>query len=427
MKFNFLSTLKRIYATPGIISSLGILSLLITSRAFATCADITGVETQLCTMPADAASMTVNTAAQLDGAINLTGSGTVTVNAGGSIEPTSGPGPGTGLTIADGNTQKVVGITGASGTVTVNNSGTIQVGTENLDTISIVGSNKTVNINNASTGVIRNSYSFVQNETIVQFGTNNIINVVNDGTIRSASSPTILIIESAGGSTVTNITNNQGGSIIADGPDDAVNVFNSGGMELHMRNAGSVTGDIFANNISSNSTFTLESTSSITGNVNYSNGGTLRLDGGSNATLDVSQIGAGLKYQGFTRFDVESGATLGGFGALGGTLTNSGIVSPGSGGNTTGTLSVVSFDQASAGTLHIGVADASSAYDSVVASGNATLADGNALHVNFIGSPVIQVGDIIRGVVVAAGTLTVNANAISVTDNSPLYDLTAST
>ncbi|TDR71085.1 autotransporter domain-containing protein [Paludibacterium purpuratum] len=117
-------------------------------------------------------------------------------------------------------------------------------------------------------------------------------------------------------------------------------------------------------------------------------------------------------------FNIANGVTVGG-----GHFNNSGVLNVG----TTSQTITGAYSQAAGGAYRIGLVDPTSNYGKLHVTGNATLASGTTIDVNIAGSPAITSGTTVQGVLVAGGTLTATPANITVTDNSALYNFTAST
>jgi outer membrane autotransporter protein len=115
-------------------------------------------------------------------------------------------------------------------------------------------------------------------------------------------------------------------------------------------------------------------------------------------------------------FNIANGVTVGGGG-----FHNAGVLNVGA---TTQTITG-DYTQAAGGVLRLSLSDATSAYGKLHVVGNATLASGAVVNVNVLGSPTIDNGTTVTGVLTTTGTLTATPANITVTDNSALYNFTA--
>jgi outer membrane autotransporter protein len=115
-------------------------------------------------------------------------------------------------------------------------------------------------------------------------------------------------------------------------------------------------------------------------------------------------------------FNIANGVTVGGGG-----FHNAGVLNVGA---TTQTITG-DYTQAANGVYRMSLSDATSAYGKLHVIGNATLATGSIVNVNVIGSPAINSGTTVSGVITTTGTLTATPASITVTDNSALYNFTA--
>jgi outer membrane autotransporter protein len=85
------------------------------------------------------------------------------------------------------------------------------------------------------------------------------------------------------------------------------------------------------------------------------------------------------------------------------------------------------YDQTANGTYRLALADTSTNYGKLAVSGNVKLADASTIDVRLTGTPALSVDTVVRGVITAGGTMTTNANALTVTDNSALFNFNATT
>lgn len=133
----------------------------------------------------------------------------------------------------------------------------------------------------------------------------------------------------------------------------------------------------------------------------------------SEGTFDVS------------RFNVAAGSV---FNMANGVETVNGFYNNGTVGvGSTAQTVTGNYTQASGAVFKINLPSATSGYGRLAVTGNASIANGSVVNVNVVGSPVITNGAVVQGVISAQGKLSVDPTAITVTDNSALYDFTAST
>ncbi len=257
---------------------------------------------------------------------------------------------------------------------------------------------------------------------------------------------------SAAGATFTNSGTVTGGAGGGGGGGIIFGISGAGGAgivggNLTIFNSGTITGGIGgggmtrANAITftgGTNSLTLQSGSTITGNVvAFSTADTLALGGSSNASFDVSQIGAAAQYRGFGVFQKTGASTW--------TLTgvaiaqtdwaiSAGTLALGNGASLVSTSAltvnggtfnlngnsqtVASYAQLSAGTFQTNVSSMTS-YGKLAVTGTATLA--GTISVNVIGSPSLTNGGTLANVI-SAGS--VSGTFATVSDNSALFNFT---
>ena len=348
---------------------------------------------------ADSANVTNNTGGIIQGLQNtgLSVTNTATVNnsgfiggsgiGGSAISATTAnvTNTGTGLIAAGGRAADGITATDAI----VNNAGLIQGGRTGilaLGTANVVNSG-TITAGpvpiNSSTGIAGNILNLNNSGTVT--GTNggvsgNTVNIVNSGTISGTSSAFASTGVSALTANITNTGTISGSTgISTTGPST---VFNSGTITGSVGPAIQFQG--------TGNTLTLGPGSVINGNVLASGSDTFQLGGTGADTFDVSKIGAGQQYQGFSTFNKidastwtltgtgnrtwnVQGGVLAGNATIGGlNVMNGGTVSPGN----FGTLSVngnVTFAPGSFFQVNVNPALQS---DKIAATGTATISGG---------------------------------------------------
>jgi autotransporter-associated beta strand protein len=216
---------------------------------------------------------------------------TVNVVAGSSIASTTYDGVyigagtvnnGSGASISGGPTGR--GIEAVTGTISVNNSGSI-TGDAGISSIG----DATVT-NNAGASITGTAGFGI----LTSIGA---VNLSNSGSIAGTGAGILA-------ATHANVTNNAGASITG-----GLGIFaEAGGSSI--LNAGTISGSTTAIRFTgSGNTLTLAPGSAISGNVLGTGSDTFQLGGSGAATLDVSQIGAAAQYQGFGTFNKVGSST----------------------------------------------------------------------------------------------------------------------
>ena len=262
----------------------------------------------------------------------------------------------------------------------------------------------------------------ITNSGLIQGGTNGIL--VEGSTIGGSISnlATGTISGGANGVSLSSATvqGNLSNAGLIEGGVTGVNVSAGTTIAGGIINSGTLSGGTNAIYVSADShvgAITIEGTSArVIGNVDASTTN-FDLAGGavfsSEGTFNVAN------------FDVASGSVFNMANAVtaSGGLSNNGTVNVGS---TTQSLTG-NYAQASGAIFKINLPSATSGYGRLAVTGNATVANGSVINVNVVGSPSISNGTVVQSVISATGRLSVDPNAINVTDNSALYDFTAST
>ena len=241
----------------------------------------------------------------------------------------------------------------------------------------------------------------------------------NTGTITSATAADTVISATAAGTGVyvhaeagvTAMTNS--GTI--EGSVNSLNLRNTTGS-FAIANTGVLRGDVYLGintlNLNGEVSRVVGNTANTGGTVNVN--GTFTSEGTFNVTnFNVTENGV---------FNIRHDVTVGNGS---GTLNNDGVLAtPAQAAAQTVTGH---YDQTANGTYRLALADTSTNYGKLAVSGNVKLADASTIDVRLTGTPALSVDTVVRGVITAGGTMTTNANALTVTDNSALFNFNAST
>lgn len=210
---------------------------------------------------------------------------------------------------------------------------------------------------------------------------------------------------------VTGMTNS--GTI--EGSVNSLNLRNTTGP-FAIANTGVLQGDVYLGintlNLNGEASRVVGNTTNTGGTVNVN--GTFTSEGTFNVTnFNVTENGV---------FNIRHVVTVGNGS---GTLFNDGVLAtPAQAAAQTVTGH---YDQTANGTYRLALADTSTNYGKLAVSGNVKLADASTIDVRLTGTPALSVDTVVRGVITAGGTMTTNANALTVTDNSALFNFNAST
>lgn len=210
---------------------------------------------------------------------------------------------------------------------------------------------------------------------------------------------------------VTGMTNS--GTI--EGSVNSLNLRNTTGP-FAIVNTGVLQGDVYLGintlNLNGEASRVVGNTTNTGGTVNVN--GTFTSEGTFNVTnFNVTENGV---------FNIRHDVTVGNGS---GTLFNDGVLAtPAQAAAQTVTGN---YDQSVNGTYQLALADTTTNYGKLAVSGNVKLADASTIDVRLTGTPALSVDTVVRGVITAGGTMTTNANALTVTDNSALFNFNAST
>lgn len=255
--------------------------------------------------------------------------------------------------------------------------------------------------------------------------------ITNSGTLSGTTAGISLFGSSVSAVIGGPIVNQAGGTISGDFAGIMLNAEATvtGGIQ----NAGVIRGTMESVSLANFfAPFAIDNTGTLGGNANIGIN-TLNLNGnsarviGSTAGSGTVNINGTFSSEGVFDVGTFNVASTGVFfmnhevGATSG-ATNSGILDVGEGSRTiTG-----DFTQAPSGTFRLALANEST-HGRLNVSGNATVADGSKIFVNIVGAPTLSNNATIAGVITTEGTLTTNASALSVNDNSALYKFAAAT
>ncbi len=251
--------------------------------------------------------------------------------------------------------------------------------------------------------------------------------ITNSGTIRGSSTGILLSGTTVGGSLI-----NQAGGVIS-GNGSGLAVSSDSVIMEGIQNGGIIEGGELSISLdNSGSAFSVDNTGTLDGNV-FLGINTLNLNGPSSRVIGETAGSGNVNVNGlFTSeglFDVGnfSVTSTGEFNqadgvTVSGLASNAGIWNVGSGSQTvTG-----NYSQSSTGTLKLSLSSESS-HGNLHVTGNASVANGSKVFVNVVGSPTLQNGTTIAGVLTTGGSLTANASTLTVNDNSALYQFAAAT
>lgn len=256
----------------------------------------------------------------------------------------------------------------------------------------------------------------------ITVGAHNVTATVGDGITASTGTGRIAIatdglVDAAG--TGIALTGGTGNSVLNFGTISGVTGITTTSGSTSIANAGTITGSggMAIQFGGSGNTLTLTSTSVVNGLAIGTGSDTFQLGGSSAGTFDVSALGPGQQYQGFSRFNkvdsstwnlignsafagpstvkagdlrvngslansvftVENGAILGGNGTVGGIVALAGsIIAPG---NSIGTLNVAGNVGFAAGSAYQVELTSAGQSDRINATGTATIANGAILNV----------------------------------------------
>lgn len=331
------------------------------------------------------------------GATNITNSGTISSTSGNGVAITSTTGA-TNITntgTISSSTGHAIAITSATGTTTISNSGTISSGSGNA--INVVSSTGDTNITNS--GTIKSTSG-----NAIYIGSGSTLTLTNTGTIKTDSTTNAAVRVLSGG-TITNSGTIQGGS--SDGTGLAID-HTSGTAALTINNSGTIIGEVkLSESVADTVNFTGGSmTGNITGTgddvVNF-NSGTTTFTGNMTGLASMSVL-------------ADATAKLRG-NVTATTTTNSGTINVDTQRTITG-----NYTQNATGKLQVEVG--SSDNGSLNVTGTATLVDGADVDVQVDSDTTVNVGNAYT--VVSAGTLTVTASELDITDNQPFLNFTAS-
>ncbi len=238
----------------------------------------------------------------------------------------------------------------------------------------------------------------------------------NSGTISAASGTSVALGVGTGvyvhaDAGVTGMTNS--GTI--EGSVNSLNLRNETG-HFAIANTGVLQGDVYLGintlNLNGDASRVVGNTANTGGTVNVN--GTFTSEGTFNVTnFNVTENGI---------FNIRHDVTVG---DGSGTLSNVGVLAtPAQAAAQTVTGN---YDQSVNGTYRMALDDTSTQYGKLAVSGDVTLADASTIDVRLAGKPVLTADTVLRGVITAGGTMTTNANALTVTDNSALFNFNAST
>lgn len=348
---------------------------------------------------------------------------------------------------AGGDISVVNGSSGGTGTISLTNSSStssaIYLNATNSGTISLTNTRGTIS-SYASSASGGGTIQFLQNTGTGTITVNNSGTIANYGTTGGNA----IFFKNSGGTVA--ITNNNGGSITTAGTGAAaikVNGVHAGTIT----NAGTITGagttgaggtavaiDNSAN--ATQTTINLQSgsttngalklgTGTISGDIVNLNGGTLNGDivagGASKGTVNVT---ANTSTNG--NIGTAAGNSLNSLAITSGVLTlNNNVKATTT--NNSATLAISSgntstitgnYTQAAGGTFQTGLTS-NTGFGKLVVSGTATLQSNAKIDVNAVGTPSLTVGTTLASVI-SAGTLT-SDGTFAVTDNSALFNFSA--
>jgi autotransporter family porin len=261
-----------------------------------------------------------------------------------------------------------------------------------------------INLNYSTIGSITNSGLITADDTYCNCGTGIGINI--------------------NASNVGSITNSGTGTI--SGVNTGIRLSNSSTVTGGITNSGTISGGSYAINVDNTSTLANlyiggNNTASFVGAVNAPNTAMSILSGATYTlnTADAFTV-ASFTNDGTAKFAAGVATTFDLTNVTGNTLANNGVLEVGAGG--TGTITG-NYTQASSGTFRTDVTN-DTTYGKLVVTGTATLPSNAKIDVN-VANPTFAFTTASMTSIISAGTL-VSDGTFAVTDNSNLFDFTAS-
>jgi uncharacterized protein with beta-barrel porin domain len=260
--------------------------------------------------------------------------------------------------------------------------------------------------------------------------------ILNDGHIVGSSGQNGTGLQVAD-ATLTGAINNAG-TITAS--TDGISVTGTAALAGGISNSGTITATNALNLANTGNAFLVSNSGTLDGNVQL---GINRLDilgsgtvsgnviGGAGSIVNIGTDAAHTatstptgNFSGLDRFNIGVGSTLharNGLAVGAANVTNAGVLSIAAG-NTAAVTG--NYAQSSTGVLRTGLVSASS-FGKLAVSGNASLASGAGIDVDVANAAVLAVGTVAAGVISTGGTLS-GVSTAAVTDNSYLFNFTAS-
>jgi outer membrane autotransporter protein len=353
-------------------------------------------------------SVTVDAPGSLTGAshgVSVLAAGAGSIDNAGTISGGQGIGIGPGYTLTGGITNSgTISDTGSTAGILVigggaavggniTNSGTISGGNYGIAVVTNANVAGTI-INNSGGSITGSNYGVIVSSDATVGG------ITNNASITGTNFGIYL------GMTST-ITNNASGTVT--GGTAAITALANGSIVIN--NSGLLDGAVLLEN----NTLNLDGTTGrITGLVTGAAGSTINVNGTFTTENDFTNTGA-------TTFSIQSGGRLNlddTANITTATLTNAGTLSvaDGDGATITG-----DYTQAVGGVFEFGASDLLS-YGNLAVTGTADLTASGALSVNVGAGDTLAVGNVLTSVLTAA---TLNAGALTVTDNSAIWNFSA--